>query len=922
MKFKTKSKKEVKEDVKDNLDDGFGEYTDTKKWYDEISEDPGNFKLVSDQVWIDLKDEAKKCWDSEVANYNIKNSKSNSNFRWMKTATSKGTVSDKVAAGTILIQNNPVATLDMLNNMVSLVKVGKKRECIIVMETLSELFLSDLLRPNNKLKPFYQRPIGLLNELSSGNAVTRRKYLAYWYFEDQLKETYTTFVLALNKVAQDTVDHNKEKAIAAMYKLLAGNPEQEKNLLSYIVNKLGDPSQKVASKAIYCLTQLLLKHSNMQEVVLLEVEKLVFRQNISQRAQYYGLCFLSQFYLNHESSNVARKLIEVYFAFFKLCVAKGDVDSRMMSALLMGVNRAYPYAKLELNKISEHIDTMYRVVHVANFNVALHTLTLLYQVSDYANDINDRFYSALYKKLLDPKLPSTTHQAILLNLIFKALSKDKEINRIMSFIKRLLQLTLSLEPSFACGMLYLISQLCKDNPNLLHLTLKESESKELSQFDDDGDEKYEDVGETVIKIEDDDNLPGEKIDEEASEKKIEEEVDIKPDIDELNKKIQTSSSGWVHRTQTIKKEHDLKVYNPLNRNPLYSGVQYTAYLELLNLQNHYHPSVALFAEKILKGEPITYSGDPLQDFTLIRFLDRFVFKNPKKIEEMKQGAHPTFGKRKHYLPLGLRSISVTSEKYLNQNERKIPVDELFVYKFLQKRRENKSNEDDDDDSDADSVASDEFEEMLDKMQTGKVADDDDIDFMNEIGNNLKKGKKTANKDNDDEDKDDDDDDIDLDDEDIDMDDSNDENDDNEDFDGLKMNDDDDELIGDLDDDDLSDMVFDSEDEDDGGKKEKKKINKKKGDDLDGIFASAEEFASLLEDEGNSKRAPGGSSAVSNKDKAGLKQIAWEEKRNHWLHGYKKAVSGKSFNFQSKRKVSSQKGGSKKFGGKSKKQRTK
>lgn len=93
---------------------------------------------------------------------------------------------------------------------------------------MTDLFVSDLLRPNQKLKAFHQRPLSLLNELSSGNAVTRRKLLSYWYFEDQLKETYTSFVLAVNKIAHDTVDSNKEKAITAMYKMLAGNPEQEK----------------------------------------------------------------------------------------------------------------------------------------------------------------------------------------------------------------------------------------------------------------------------------------------------------------------------------------------------------------------------------------------------------------------------------------------------------------------------------------------------------------------------------------------------------------------------------------------------------------------------------------------------------------------------------------------------------------------
>lgn len=66
-----------------------------------------------------------------------------------------------------------------------------------------------------------------------------------------------------------------------------------------------------------------------------------------------------------------------------------------MSALLMGVNRAYPYAKTELSKIAEHIDTMYKVVHIAKFNVSLHTLNLLFQVSDLNNSISDRYFKNL-----------------------------------------------------------------------------------------------------------------------------------------------------------------------------------------------------------------------------------------------------------------------------------------------------------------------------------------------------------------------------------------------------------------------------------------------------------------------------------------------------------------------------------------------
>lgn len=99
---------------------------------------------------------------------------------------------------------------------------------IYISDTLSELFITDLLKPDEKLKTFDQQPLLSLNDLASGNAITRRKILSMWYFEDQLKELYALFISALNTAAHDTVDANKEKAISAMYNLLSGNPEQEK----------------------------------------------------------------------------------------------------------------------------------------------------------------------------------------------------------------------------------------------------------------------------------------------------------------------------------------------------------------------------------------------------------------------------------------------------------------------------------------------------------------------------------------------------------------------------------------------------------------------------------------------------------------------------------------------------------------------
>jgi len=77
---------------------------------------------------------------------------------------------------------------------------------------------------------------------------------------------------------------------------------QEGKLLSGVVNKLGDPSRKVASKAGYLLTSLLQEHPAMKVVVVAEVQRFMFRQGLQERARYYGVIFLNQMVLSHHES--------------------------------------------------------------------------------------------------------------------------------------------------------------------------------------------------------------------------------------------------------------------------------------------------------------------------------------------------------------------------------------------------------------------------------------------------------------------------------------------------------------------------------------------------------------------------------------------------------------------------------------------
>ncbi|KRT79752.1 hypothetical protein AMK59_8108 [Oryctes borbonicus] len=420
------------------------------------------------------------------------------------------------------------------------------------------------------------------------------------------------------------------------------------------------------------------------------------------------------------------------------------------------------------------------------------------------------------------------------------------------------------------------------------IKLEEVDKLSLAKFDGNEEEKYNDIvdNETVIKIEDDNENNKDECTVQNISNESEDVKDEKPDIELLNTNLKQCPS-WYHCNTTVKQEKkDPTSYDPFNRNPLFAGGQYAAYLELLNLKCHYHPTVSLYATKLLEGEPINYSGDPLKDFSLIRFLDRFVFKNPKKFNT-NDGSHPTFGKRKKYKPIGLRSLAVGSDKYLQQNERNIPVDELFLYKYMQAKIHEKKKVDED--SDLESVASDEFEELLNKMSDHNKIDDD-LDYINEIGNNLKTKPNKRGKEDDSSNESDAED---AEEDEFENDDSGSEVDDE-----LELDDKDNDLIEDLDDDNMSDIVFESDDEESNSNKVQRG---KMGNDINSVFASAEEFASLLEDDAHYPKAAGSSNELSNKDHASTKQIVWEEKRNHWLQGYNKAIGKKRGKFEFREK---------------------
>ena len=166
-------------------------------------------------------------------------------------------------------------------------------------EALQELFQGPLLPEKRKLRVFEQQPLAalplrlLLGDDAPAAAVEAQRRAAeeagkdgeeqqltlreaercliYWAAEDAVKRRYAQFIEALEQASKDPLVHLRERALRALHALLQAKPEGEQALLQALVNKLGDPERRVASRAGYLLHQLLQQHPAMKVVVVREV---------------------------------------------------------------------------------------------------------------------------------------------------------------------------------------------------------------------------------------------------------------------------------------------------------------------------------------------------------------------------------------------------------------------------------------------------------------------------------------------------------------------------------------------------------------------------------------------------------------------------------------------------------------------------
>lgn len=526
------------------------------------------------------------------------------------------------------------------------------------------------------------------------------------------------------------------------------------------------------------------------------------------------------------------------------------------------------------------VNTIYRLIYLSNISIAFQALSLLLQLVLVQDEKHDRYYNALYRKMLDMDILSANNRvtSLYFHIIHRSVQQDANVSRAKAFIKRLLQMTLSFSPGKACGALIVINKILKSRPELQSIYLQNVVSAtpvgkndtKLSKFEDDdsGDEEvYKDV----------------ELDADGEEKKVE------------KKSTDTATSSWIHVDNTKKQKAAASAvensriqthYDPFKRAAAYSGSEFSLYYELILMSRNFHPTVQVFVENILKGHNIKYFGDPLKDFSLSHFLDRFSFKNPKKVEpkENKSALHQPYSSK------GSRGQSV----YL-LTAQSCTEDEKFIFDFIQRKREIKEKKEkfkDERDEDCESVDDDEFDAYLDSLGAAKDVDkfDKEFDYMSEMQKDPTKngkpgkgkGKPTDGSESD-------------------------ASDDwgsvegGSDSEGEEMDEGDDSGSDQsLDENELSeatigtDMDSDSELDEAPKKKSSKPLKQVKKKSKEDLFVAVDDFSELIEK--NSSSAHGTLGEIFNKDQSSQKQMDWESKRANKAGGFKRknSFSKKSF----------------------------
>lgn len=601
-----------------------------------------------------LKAQAEEAYKSQEKKYKQRQ-ETDRETKLLNDLQRKGTLSDKVSALMIKIQKSFIpdkfCDFGSLDILLQIAKKKSRHHSLASIEGLQELFLDTLL-PDHSLSYISDLEI---KKIPGG--------LSKLHLEDKLKQKYTEFINILKSHTQDTVEFFKKTAIKALTGL-AAKPEMQDYILECIVSKLNDHSIQIPTAVVLECNHLVWKNKSLMEPLLKIIARFCSKSSLSSSSKFYAIVLMNSLKMTPNDQICIQILVSTLLKLFPVVLQETRVyGNKAVALLLKALNKNF---QLFTNKNSyqeffkSEIDQIYRLTHSSNSNIQIEGLRFIFQVEQAQGFVSDRYYRALYEFIQPyPHMRSITYKslALLFNTLMISMKEDTSISRVKAFVKRIFQVCLVSEPPFILASLMLLSEISKVHKSLLQL---------MDVPSDDEEEVYKDAPE-------------------SDDEEIEE-----------TKKTEVSR------------------YDPFKRDPKYAKAENSALFEISLLSQHPHPTVNKWSKSLIKGESLEYEGDPLLDFTLINFLDRFEYRNPKKSLLSKLQ-----GKK---IRMSLISNSVNSKEFKTQNQDSVREDELFFFKYFQLKPEVEKS----DTSESITNNSEDDEDQFDEFDQLDFADPEDL----------------------------------------------------------------------------------------------------------------------------------------------------------------------------------------------------
>jgi len=259
--------------------------------------------------------------------------------------------------------------------------------------------------------------------------------------------------------------------------------------------------------------------------------------------------------------------------------------------------------------IEEHIDQLFKMSHQCTLRIRIQALILLFQFLKTNSTLPDRFFRVLYEVLFVEELKTNTSCQLYFDVLYSALKEDFSLPRVKAFLKRILQVAVHAEAPFAISSLLLVARLLQAHVGAISL-VKFSDHQKFNENDE---EVFRDAPD------EDDRLFNQTEDLKRAPK----------------------DNEFLLSKNLEEKEKNTGDYDAYKREPLYANAENSLLFEVLLLKEHYHPTVRLYASKLVEGVQknaslFEYNGNPWLDHSLSNFLDRISFKKPKKVDEGKQ----------------------------------------------------------------------------------------------------------------------------------------------------------------------------------------------------------------------------------------------------------------------------------------------